>query len=230
MIFHDRIGDVLKQCRLAGARRSDDQTALAFAKRRHQIHDPRGVTIGRRFQLDPLVRVDRRQFFEGPQILVLRRLVIVDLEQPSQLRAAIAAAGLAVDPHSVAELEAPHDFRRDENVLWCLDEVAFRVAQKTKAFAGNLDDAFAVFRFARRLVAVRQTALCPVGFLGRSVFARLAGGQARFRGVCAPALAFLRSIFLEDIRRASVPGVVVVRFVESAGSALGVVAAPGTAP
>ena len=56
MIFHDGVGDVLKECRLAGARRSDDQTALALAERRHQIHDPRGVTIGRRFQLDPLVR------------------------------------------------------------------------------------------------------------------------------------------------------------------------------
>ena len=145
------------------------------------------------------------QFFERPQILVLRRLVAVDLEQTR------SSCGPRL-PRRVSPLihcpsrswKRRHDFRRDENVLRCLDEIAFRVAQKTKAFAGNLDDAFAVFWFARRLVAVRQTALGAVGFLGRSVFARLAGGEARFRGVRAPALAFLRSIFLEDIRRAPV--------------------------
>ena len=40
MIGRDRMGYVLKQHRLAGARRCDDQSALALAKRRHQIDDP----------------------------------------------------------------------------------------------------------------------------------------------------------------------------------------------
>ena len=75
------------------------------------------------------------------------------------MRAAIAAAGFAVNPHPVAELKAPHDFRGDENILRCLDEVAFRVAQETKAFAGNLDDAFAELRFAGRLFAVLRNCL-----------------------------------------------------------------------
>ena len=163
MIFHDRIGDVLEQRRLAGARRRDDQAALAFAERRHQIHDPRRVTIGHGLELDPLVRIDRGQLFEGPKVLILGRLVVVDLEQTGQLRAAIAAAGLAVDPHPVAELKAPHDFRRDENILRCLDEVAFCVAQEAKALAGNLDDAFAELRFAGRLVAILGAALDPIG-------------------------------------------------------------------
>ena len=110
MIFHDRVGDVMQQGRLAGARRRDDQTALAHAERRHQIHDPRGVTIGHGFELDPLVRVDRRQLFERPQALIFRRLVVVDLEQPGQLRAAIAAAGFAVNPHAVAQAESAARF------------------------------------------------------------------------------------------------------------------------
>jgi hypothetical protein len=60
MILGDGVGDMMKQRRLAGARRGDNQTALTHAQRRHQIHDPRRVTVGHCFQLDPLVRINRR--------------------------------------------------------------------------------------------------------------------------------------------------------------------------
>ena len=123
-------------------------------KRRHQIHDPRGVTIGHGLELDPLVRVDRGQLLKRAQVLILGRLFVVDLEQAGQLRAAIAAPDFAVNPHPVAQLKAPHDFRRDENILRRLDEVAFRVAEKTETFAGDFDDAVAKFRLARQLRAV----------------------------------------------------------------------------
>jgi hypothetical protein len=39
MIGGDRVGDVLQQHGLAGARRRDDQAALALADRRQQVHD-----------------------------------------------------------------------------------------------------------------------------------------------------------------------------------------------
>ena len=45
MILGDRFRDVMQQRCLACARRRDNQTALAHSQRRHQIHDPRGVTI-----------------------------------------------------------------------------------------------------------------------------------------------------------------------------------------
>ncbi len=41
MVGGDRMGDVLQQNRLTGARRCDDQPALALAERRHQIDDAR---------------------------------------------------------------------------------------------------------------------------------------------------------------------------------------------
>ncbi len=50
MILRHRIGDVMEQRRLAGARRGDDQTALAHAERGHHVHDARGVTLGHGFQ------------------------------------------------------------------------------------------------------------------------------------------------------------------------------------
>ena len=69
---------------------------------------------------------------KGLQVLIFGRLFVVNFEKPGQLRAAIAAAGLAINPHAIAELETADDFGRDENILRCLDEVAFRVAQETR--------------------------------------------------------------------------------------------------
>ena len=173
MILRHRVGDVMQQRRLARARRRDDQTALAHAERRHQIHDARGVTIRHRLELDPLVRIDRRQFFERPQALIFGRLFVIDLEQTGQLRTAIAAAGFAVNPHPVTQSKAAHDFRRDENILRRLHEIAFRIAQKSEAFAGNLDDAFAKFRLAQLAVldplpdSARESVYPPLAHCGR---------------------------------------------------------------
>ena len=81
MIFHDRVGDVMEQCGLAGARRRDNQTALAHPERRHQIHDPRRITVGDRLELDLPVRIDRGQLFERAQALILRGILGVDREE-----------------------------------------------------------------------------------------------------------------------------------------------------
>ena len=40
VVLGHRLRDVLQQDRLAGARRRDDQAALALADRREQVHDP----------------------------------------------------------------------------------------------------------------------------------------------------------------------------------------------
>ena len=60
VIFRDCLGDVMQQRRLAGARRGDNQTALAHTERRHQIHDAGRVTLRRRLQFDALVWINRR--------------------------------------------------------------------------------------------------------------------------------------------------------------------------
>ena len=56
----DGLGDVLEQDGLAGARRGDDQAALALADGREQVHDAGGQRLLAGFQDDLLGRVDRR--------------------------------------------------------------------------------------------------------------------------------------------------------------------------
>ena len=45
MVVGDRLGDVLQQHGLAGARRRDDQRALALALRRDDVDDPRRLVL-----------------------------------------------------------------------------------------------------------------------------------------------------------------------------------------
>ena len=94
------------------------------------------------------VRIDRRQLLKWPQPLVFRRLVVVDLEQLGQLRPAIPAPCFAVNPHPIAQTKTADNFRRDKNVLRGLDKIAFRIAQESKAFARNFNDAVAKLRLA----------------------------------------------------------------------------------
>ena len=156
VILGHGVGDVMQQRGFSRARRSDDEPALAHAERRHHIHDARRITLGNGFEFDPLVGIDRGQFFKRNQALILCRLFVVNFIQPHQLRPAIPAARLALNPHSVAQGEAPHDLGRDKNILRRLDEIAFRIAQETEALAGNLDDAFAKFQ---GLLAIRRSTL-----------------------------------------------------------------------
>ena len=64
MIGGDGIGDGLQHHRFAGARRRDDQAALAFADgAEHVEHAPGEIFLGR-FQANALLRVERRQVVE----------------------------------------------------------------------------------------------------------------------------------------------------------------------
>src|SRR2546427_6868657 len=80
-------------------------------------------------------------------------MLTVDGEHLVQLRAATAATRFTVNPHPVAQGKATYNFRRDENVLRRLHKIALRIAEKTKAFSRDLDDAFAELRFALDLFA-----------------------------------------------------------------------------
>jgi hypothetical protein len=82
------------------------------------------------------------------------------------LRTTAAAPDFAIDPHAVAQGKASHNFRRDKDVLWGLDEIAFRIAQKTEPLAGDFNDALTEFRFALNELAGFATALG--GFPGTS--------------------------------------------------------------
>src|SRR5262249_34437674 len=167
MILGDRLGDMMQQCRLARPRWRDNQTALAHSQRSHQIHDPRGVTIRDRLELDSLVRIDRGQFFKRAKPLIFRRLLAIDRQQLRQLRATAAASNFAVDPHTVAQSEAAHDFGRDKDVLWRLYKIAFWISQKPEPLTGNFNDALTKFRFALNRLTGFAAALS--GFSGRLI-------------------------------------------------------------
>src|SRR4030095_526255 len=153
MIFCHGVGDVMQQRCLARARWGDNQTALSHSERRHQIHDPRRVTVRNRLELDSLVWIDRGQFLEWRQPLIYGRFLAIDLQELHQLRAAAAAPGFAVDPHPVAQAETANDFGGYKNILRGLHEVALGIAQETETFARDLDDPFTEFRLGLNLFA-----------------------------------------------------------------------------
>ena len=81
MIGGDGVGDVLQQHGLAGAGRSDDQPALAFAQRSEQIHDPGADVFFGGFLLDALLRIKRREIVKENLIArFLRRLEVHRLD------------------------------------------------------------------------------------------------------------------------------------------------------
>ena len=76
MILDDRIGDLLEENRLAGARRRHDQTALAFADRRDEIHDAHADVAVLRLEMQATLRIARTQVVErrcAPSRLPARR-------------------------------------------------------------------------------------------------------------------------------------------------------------
>jgi hypothetical protein len=133
---------MLEERGLAGAWRCHDEAALAFADRAHEIDDARREPLRHRLEGNPLERADDGQFIEAREIPGKLWIVAIHLREPVELGTAVSTAGLALDPLTIAQIVATDDLRRDEDVIWMLCKAAFRVADKAKAFTGDLDDAF----------------------------------------------------------------------------------------
>ena len=117
MIGGDGVGDVLQQHSLAGAGRSDDQPALAFAQRSEQIHDPGADVFFGGFLLDALLRIKRREIVKENLVArFLRRLEVhrLDLYQGKIFLAFVRRANLAA--HRVARLQVKLTDLRGRNV------------------------------------------------------------------------------------------------------------------
>ncbi len=164
VIGGDRVCDVLQQHGLAGARRRDDQRALAFADRRHDVDDARReVLLGRVlvFHPDTLIRIERRQVVEVD--LVARLLGVleidrVDLEQREVALAFLRRADFAFDGVAGAQAEAADLRRRDVDVVGSRQVIRFRRAQEAEAIGQHFDHAFAddVDFFRRELLEDRE--------------------------------------------------------------------------
>ncbi len=151
-------GDVLQHHRLAGARRCDDQGALALADRRDQVDHPRGEVLARplgdglevlRLHLQPLIGIERREVVEvDPVAHRLGRLEVdrVDLEQREIPLAVLRRADLAFHGIAGAQPEAPHLGGRDVDVVRPRQVVGLGAAEEAETVGQDLQRAFAVDR------------------------------------------------------------------------------------
>ena len=143
------MGDVLQQNGLAGARRRDDQAALALAERRDQIDDARRhVLRGRNleFHLEALVRIERRQIVEMDLVADLLRVFEidrVDLEKREIALAFLRAADRAFDRIAGLQREAADLRGRDVDIVRAGQVVRIGRAQEAEAVLQDFDDAFA---------------------------------------------------------------------------------------
>ena len=149
MIVRDRVGDVLQEHGLAGARRRHDQGALAFADRRDDVDNARRqILFGRIlvFHLQPLVRIERRQIVEIHLVTGLFgvfEIQRIDLEQREVALAFLGAANVAVDGIAGAQAEAADLRGRDVDVVRARQIIGFGRAQEAEAVRQYLDHAFA---------------------------------------------------------------------------------------
>ncbi len=145
MVLRDRLRDALEQHRLAGARRRDDQAALAVADRRHQIHHAARQVVGRRLEHEALLRIERRQVLEEQLVArLLGRLEVdrLDLDQrevalPFLRRPDLPRHGVAGLQIELADLR-----RRHVDVVGPGQVVVVGRAQEAEAVGQHLEDAF----------------------------------------------------------------------------------------
>src|ERR1041384_6771365 len=123
MVGSDRVGDVLKDNGLTGARLRHDQPALTLAKWGHDVdYAARQIFVGRLLDLhlQPLVGIERRQIVEMDLVALLVGILEidgVDLEQGEIALAFFRASDLAFDRVAGPQAEAPDLRRRDVDIV-----------------------------------------------------------------------------------------------------------------
>ena len=106
MVRGDGVCDLLQENRLADARRSHDEPALAEPDRREDVHDARRVFAGARLKHDAPGRERRKEVFEVDDARGLARELAVHLQHAAETEVAVAVARVAKRPlHRVAGTE-----------------------------------------------------------------------------------------------------------------------------
>ena len=111
---------------------------------RHQFHDPPGVVLLRRLELEALLRIERRQVVEEDLVAgFLGRLVVdrVDLDQGEIALALLGRPDLAGDGVAGAQVETADLRGRDIDVIGARQIVVLRRAQKAEAVRQALEHA-----------------------------------------------------------------------------------------
>ncbi len=147
MVGGDRVGDVLQDHGLAGARLRHDQPTLAFAERGHDVDDaPREVLAVRPlgFHLHPLVGIERRQIVEMDLVALLFGIVEidgVDFQQGEIALALLRAPDLPFDRIAGAQAKPSYLAGADIDVVGTSQIVGVGRAQEAEAVQQHLDHA-----------------------------------------------------------------------------------------
>src|ERR1700735_2737992 len=149
MIGGDRLGDVLQEHRLSGARRRDNERTLPLADRRNDIDDARRQILPCRilnFELQALVGIERRQIVEMdlvPGLLGVLEIDCVAFEQREIAFPLLGAADDALDRIAGSEPEPSDLRRRHVNVVWAWKVIGVGRSQEGESVLQNLDYALA---------------------------------------------------------------------------------------
>ena len=145
MIDGDGIGHGLQHHGFAGARRSDDQAALAFADGAEQVeHAPGHVFLGG-FHLEAALGIKRRQVVEENFVAGDFGIFEVDgfdFDQSEVALAIFGRANLAGDGVAGAQVEFANLRRRNVDVVGAGEIVVLRGAEKTETVGEAFEDAF----------------------------------------------------------------------------------------
>ena len=164
VVLRDRVGDVLQQHRLAGARLRHDQRALALAERRHDVDHPRREVLDGGvldLEVHPLGRIQRGEVVEVHLVALLVGVLEidqVDLEQREVALSVLGAADLPLDGVAGPQRKAPDLRRGDIDVVGPRQVVGVGRAQEAEAVLQHLDHAGAgdVDLLGRKLLEDRE--------------------------------------------------------------------------
>ena len=147
MVVGDGLGDVLQQHGLAGARRRDDQRALALALRADQVDHPGALVLHRRIgaiECQLLIGIERRQVVKIDPVTHRLRIIEIDAGKPVDGKIALTILGSAHFAfHRIASAQAPFAdlVGRDINIVRPGKIVRFRAAQEAETIGEHFDRA-----------------------------------------------------------------------------------------
>ena len=153
MVLGNRMGDILHQHRLTGARRGNDQRPLAFPKRGDQIDDAGRqfffllVVLAFDFQMQLFIGIERRQIVEINAMAHLIRVIeinLIDLQQGEIPFAIFWRADLAFNRIAGAQTKAPHLAGGNINIIRTGQIVGLRGAQEAEAILQHFQNAFPI--------------------------------------------------------------------------------------
>ena len=165
MIGRDGVGNILQEHGFAGARRSDDQSALTLADGNQHVHDAGAHVVSHGFELQAFLRIERRQVVKENLVAgFVRRLEVYgfDLDQREVLLALVRRTDLAADGVTGLEVELANLRGGDIDVIGPGQVVVIRGTEEAVAVRKNFQNAFSKnvsFFFALRLEDLKNEIL-----------------------------------------------------------------------